>query len=193
MAPHFTPREVAELSGAPKRAVERAIEERVLTPRMVQRGRRERRVLPAHAIAYAAIMRSVKYRMDAPMKRRLAAGLSRLDVAAMRTWRFELEPSVEMDVGRLLGDTMARAAAYGAARDAMIVEDAAILGGAPVIRGTRISVHALLGRLTHGDTVADILSDYPDLTAEAVDAAAIFARSHPLVGRPGGRPWSTAA
>ncbi len=193
MAPHFTPREVAELSGAPKRAVERAIEERVLTPRMAQRGRRERRVLPAHAVAYAAIMRRVKYRMDAPMKRRLAAGLSRLDAVAMRTWRFELEPSVEMDVGRLLGDTMARAAAYGAARDALIVEDAAILGGAAVIRGTRISVHALLGRLTHGDTVADILSDYPDLTAEAVDAAAIFARCHPLVGRPGGRPWSTAA
>lgn len=193
MPSHFTPREVAELSGAPKRAVERAIEERVLTPRMAPRGRRERRVLPAHAVAYAAIMRNVKYRMDAPMKRRLAAGLSRLNVLEMRTWRFELEPSVEMDVGRLVGETMARAAAYGAARDALIVEDPAILGGAPVIRGTRISVHALLGRLTDGDRVADILSDYPNLTAEAVETAAIFARSHPLVGRPGGRPWSTAA
>ena len=88
---------------------------------------------------------------------------------------------------------MARAAAYGAARDRLIVEDPDILGGAPVIRGTRIGVHSILGRLTHGDTVADILADYPELTAEAVEAAAIFARSHPLVGRPGGRPWSAAA
>ena len=193
MQAQFTPREVAELSGAPKRTVEKAIEEKVFTTRMVKRGRRERRVLPAHAVAYAMIMRSVKYRMDAAMKRRLATALSRLGNTELKTWRFELEPAVEMDVGRLVGDSMDRAAAYGAARDKLIVEDEEILGGTPVIRGTRISVYSILGRLTHGDAVADLLSDYPELTAESVEAAAIFARSHPLVGRPGGRPWSAAA
>lgn len=193
MQAQFTPREVAELSGAPKSTVEKAIEEKVFTTRMVKRGRRERRVLPAHAVAYAMIMRSVKYRMDAAMKRRLVTALSRLDNADLKTWRFELEPAVEMDVGRLVGDSMERAAAYGAVRDRLIVEDEEILGGTPVIRGTRISVYSILGRLTHGDAVADILSDYPELTAESVEAAAIFARSHPLVGRPGGRPWPAAA
>jgi len=193
MQAQFTPREVAELSGTPKRTVEKAIEEKVFTTKMVKRGRRQRRMLPAHAVAYALIVRRVKYRMDAAMKRRLATALSRLDNAELRTWRFELEHAVEMDVGRLVGDSMERAEAYGFARDKLIVEDDDILGGTPVIRGTRISVYSILGRLTHGDTVADILSDYPDLTAEAVEAAAIFARSHPLVGRPGGRPWLAAA
>ncbi|MBX3484272.1 DUF433 domain-containing protein [Phenylobacterium sp.] len=193
MRTQFTPREIAELSGAPKSAVEKAIEEKVFTAKRVRRGRRERRVLPAHAVAYVRIVRSVKYRMDPAMKRRLAAALSRLGRHELRTWRFELEPAVEMDVGRLVGDAMDRAAAYGAARERLIVEDEDVLGGTPVIRGTRISVYSILGRIADGDTVADILSDYPELTAEAVEAAAIFARSHPLVGRPAGRPWSTAA
>ena len=55
----LTPREVAELSGAPKRLIEKAIEERVLTVRRRTpgRGRRSgRRMLPAYAVAYAAVM-----------------------------------------------------------------------------------------------------------------------------------------
>ena len=111
MQAHFTPREVAELSGAPKRTVEKAIEEKVFTTKTVKRGRRQRRMLPAHAVAYALIVRRVKYRMDPAMKRRLATALSRLGNAELKTWRFELEPAVEMDVGRLVGDSMERAEA----------------------------------------------------------------------------------
>lgn len=188
----FTPREVAELAGAPKSTVEKAIEERVIRVRKVRRGRRIRRVLPAHAVAYAKILGTLKYRMDPALKRRLAATLSRVDAGGWPASRFELEPAVEVDVGRLVGETMARAEAYGTARDKVIVEDEAILGGTPVIRGTRLSVHAVRGRLDGGDTVEDILEDYPHLTREIVEAAVIYARAHPLVGRPGGRPWAAA-
>jgi len=188
MHAEFTPREVAELSGATKATVEKAIEEKILASRMVKRGRRERRVLSAHAVAYAKIIGAVKYRLDLPMKRRLAAKLATLGSADMKATRFELEPAVEMDIGRLVGDAMERAERYGVARDKLIVEDDDILGGTPVIRGTRMSVYSVLGRIRDGETVAEILSDYPELTREAVEAAVIYARSHPLVGRPGGRP-----
>lgn len=188
----FTPREVAELAGAPKSAVEKAIEERVIRVRKVRRGRRMRRVLPAHAVAYAKILRTLKYRMDPGLKRRLASTLARIDAGAWPGSRFELEPAVEVDVGRLVGETMARAEAYGAARDKAILEDPEILGGTPVIRGTRLSVYAIRGRLDGGDTIEAILEDYPHLTRDMVEAAAIYARSHPLVGRPGGRPWAAA-
>lgn len=186
----FTPREVSELSGAPKSTVEKAIEERVIRVKRVKRGRRVRRVLPAYAVAYAAIARSLKYRMDARLKRRLASVLAEHHGDDWRDSRFELEPAVELDIGRLVGEAMGRAAAYGAARDAVIVEDPEILGGTPVIRGTRLSVYAIRGRLDGGDTIEDILADYPHLTRDLIDAAAIYARSHPLVGRPGGRPWA---
>jgi uncharacterized protein (DUF433 family) len=193
MHAEFTPREVAELSGAPKSTVEKAIEEKILAPRMAKRGRRERRVLPAHAVAYAKIAGSVKYRMSLSMKRRLAAKLALLPNADLGRMRFELEPAVEMDVGRIVGDAVERAEKYGAARDRLIVEDDEILGGTPTIRGTRISVYSVLGRIKDGETVEDILSDYPEIAREAVEAAVIFARTHPLVGRPSGRPWTAAA
>jgi uncharacterized protein (DUF433 family) len=193
MRAEFTPREVAELSGAPKSAVEKAIEEKILSPRMIRRGRRERRVLPAHAVAYVKIIGAVKYRMDRAMKRRLAAKLAGLGGGDFKSMRFELEPAVEMDVGRLVGDAVERAEAYGEIRDRLIVEDEEVLGGAPVIRGTRIGVHAVLGRIKDGDTIEDVLCDHPALSKEAVEAAITYARAHPLVGRPGGRPWSAAA
>lgn len=95
--------------------------------------------------------------------------------------------------GRVVGNAIDTAKTYAAMRDKLIIEDPDILGGTPVIRGTRISVYALLGRLNGGDSVEEILGDYPSLSREAVETAAIYARSHPLVGRPGGRPWSAAA
>jgi uncharacterized protein (DUF433 family) len=187
----FTPREVAELSGAPKSAVEKAIEERVVPARKVRIGRRERRVLPIHAIAYAKFMRAMPVRMDLRSKRAFARAMAR--APQFGSWRYELSPAVELNVGRVVGEAVEHARAYAAARDRLIVEDPDILGGTPVIRGTRLSVHSILGRLNGGERIEDLIEDYPDLTREAVETATIYARSHPLVGRPGGRPWSTAA
>ena len=79
---------------------------------------------------------------------------------------------------------------YQANSDAFIAIDPDVMGGTPVIRGTRVTVYALLGRIEHGETVEDILSDYPDLTSEAIEAAIGYARAHPLVEAPGGRPWA---
>jgi uncharacterized protein (DUF433 family) len=190
----LTPREVAELSGAPQRIVEKAIEERILTVRFHRRGtRRSQRMLPTHAVAYAALMTKLDLKLTAAHKKRLASNLAQLPPAKVRTARFELAPAVEVDVGRLVGDAMDRAEQYHAARDAFIVIDEAMKGGTPVIRGTRMTVYAVLGQIEHGDTVDDILADNPDLSRAAVEAAITYARTHPLVGRPGGRPWADAA
>jgi uncharacterized protein (DUF433 family) len=189
--PEFTPREVAELSGAPKSAVEKAIEERVISARKVRVGRRERRVLALDAIAYTTFMRSMPMPMDLKSKRALGRAIAL--VKEFRTWRYELSPAVELNVGRVVGDAIDFAKSYAALRDKLIVEDPEILGGTPVIRGTRVSVYSILGRLNGGDSVEEILEDHPNLSREAVETAAIYARSHPLVGRPGGRPWSAAA
>jgi uncharacterized protein (DUF433 family) len=189
----LTPREVAELSGAPKRLIEKAIEERVLRVRYRAAGRAKghaRRMLPAHAVAYAAILTKLDLRLTTTHKKRLLSRLARIRPAAIRKARVELAPAVEIDVGRLVGDAMARAERYCAARDASIVIDERIKGGTPVIQGTRMTVYSVLGRIDHGETVEDVLADNPDLSREAVEAAIIYARTHPLMGRPGGRPWA---
>jgi len=42
--------------------------------------------------------------------------------------------------------------------------------GSPVIRGTRVLVSQILGALSGGDSVNDVLEDYPSITAEDVSA-----------------------
>jgi len=195
-AANLTPREVAELSRTPKGVVEKAIEERVLRVSVgAGRGmtRHTRRMLPIHAVAYAAVIRGLDLKLSTAQKKRLASKLAQLRPAEVRTARVELAPAVEIDVGRLVGDAVDRAERYRASRDTSIVIDEAIKGGTPVIRGTRITVYSVLGRLEHGETVDDILNDNPDLSREAVETAIIYARTHPLMGRPGGRPWANAA
>ena len=56
-----------------------------------------------------------------------------------------------------------------------IHSDPAILGGKPVIRGTRISVELVLEYLADGCGIADVLAAYPHLNEEGVRAAAAFA------------------
>ena len=191
----LSPREVAELSGAPSRAIEKAIEERILqVHRRPSRGatRQARRMLPAHAVAYAAVLMKLDLRLTAAQKKRLIGKLAHLRPSEIATARVELAPAVELDVGRLVGDVMDRAERYRLNRDASITVDAAIMGGTPAIRGTRMTVYSVLGRIENGETVDDILDDNPDLSREAVEAAVTFARTHPLMGRPGGRPWARA-
>lgn len=55
--------------------------------------------------------------------------------------------------------------------------------GEPVIRGTPVPVYPIAG-LSKGQTVAEILEDYPSLTREQVEAAVDYAKAYPKKGRP---------
>ena len=50
-----------------------------------------------------------------------------------------------------------------------------IMAGKPVIRGTRLTVDYILNLCAHGATAAEILEEYPGLTAEDVQACFLFA------------------
>lgn len=51
-----------------------------------------------------------------------------------------------------------------------ITLDPDICNGRPVVRGTRIAVQTVLGFLGAGDSVKDVLAEYPALTREDVQA-----------------------
>lgn len=50
-----------------------------------------------------------------------------------------------------------------------------IFGGKPIIRGMRIAVEHIMGKLASGDTVETILREYPFLEPEDIQACLIFA------------------
>jgi uncharacterized protein (DUF433 family) len=50
-----------------------------------------------------------------------------------------------------------------------------VLGGKPVIRGTRLTVEYILNLLAHGASVQEILEEYNGLSAEDIQACFLFA------------------
>lgn len=55
--------------------------------------------------------------------------------------------------------------------------------GRPTIRGMRISVYDILGWFASGMTAQDIMNDFPELTAEDIQAALSYAadREHKIL------------
>jgi uncharacterized protein (DUF433 family) len=53
-----------------------------------------------------------------------------------------------------------------------------VLGGKPIIKGTRLSVEFILELIGSGGSVADIVRQYPVLSEHDVRQAALFASKH---------------
>ena len=56
-----------------------------------------------------------------------------------------------------------------------IVRDLQTCGGVPVFKGTRVTLRTVLASLAEGDSVEEILADFPSLSADDVRAAIAFA------------------
>lgn len=57
----------------------------------------------------------------------------------------------------------------------LITQDPNILGGKPIIAGTRMSVESILELLSSGMEIKDILKEYPFLEKEQIQAAINYA------------------
>jgi uncharacterized protein (DUF433 family) len=58
---------------------------------------------------------------------------------------------------------------------ARITHDPEVMGGRPCIRGMRVTVGTILGLLSTGRSVADVLAAYPYLERDDVHAALSYA------------------
>lgn len=194
-AADFTIRETAALAGVAKTAVDKAIESEVVRARKGKARLKggTTRFLPISAVVYFAVIErsglgptlAVKYKkaIFSEIAKRRGTALSAVEFA----------PGAKLDVRKLAEDRFRVARRYRLARDKHIVSHEKILGGTPVIKGTRMSVYSVLARVQAGETLDDLRRDNPDIPMEALEAAEIYARAHPLRGKPGGRPWRNAA
>ncbi|WP_246812384.1 DUF433 domain-containing protein [Microvirga sp.] len=80
-----------------------------------------------------------------------------------------------------------------AKRDDTIVSDPEILGGMPVIKGTRVLVYDVAASVNAGIPRDRILTAYPTLKEHHLDLAVAYAEANPLQGRARGiAPWAGA-
>lgn len=193
MRAELTINEAAHLAGVSPKLIEKSVESGILRAEKVLDilTRRTTRRLPLAAVPYLSAIND-EWLRDLPIarKRRFWMLLSRHRLAAgARLVELHLNEKITLDMEGLAGNRTRDALTYRMARDEHLFSDPEILGGTPVIRGTRLTVYAILGRLEGGDTLADLSEDYPGIHETAFAAAETYARTHPLRGRPSGRPW----
>jgi uncharacterized protein (DUF433 family) len=186
----LTPNEAAVVAGVTLRDVNRVIDERILPERFysVADGRRVHLaacplvgfyVRAARALTAAerlTLIGRFSERITAPLLARPFEGWAEAD------WRVD-DDFLSVSLSPFVADAHARGARLSAAR-ARVIEDPAILGGAPVVKGTRVPVHDLAASVAAGLARERILAAYPDLDGEALDLAVLYAEAHPARGRP---------
>jgi len=69
-------------------------------------------------------------------------------------------------------------------KDERIIRDTQVCGGEPVFKGTRVTLRTVLASLAAEDTAEEILSGFPSLKPEDIQAAIVFAAASAAVKLP---------
>lgn len=62
-------------------------------------------------------------------------------------------------------------------RTTRITRNPEVLGGKPIVRGTRIAVELIEDWVASGQTSAQIVDDYPSLTLDDVEVALVYSET----------------
>lgn len=183
--PMLTRREAAELVHVPLGALDKAIEQKVVTAHR----RRDRTWLRSEDIGVVALLQKTAFPLPVTVKRKIKRWVRETEpYRAARDSELAISDALVVRWSSELTEMVQAAERYARLRDQWIETAPGIKGGEPVIRGTRISVRAVARRLDHGDTIETLSEDYPDIPVEAFLTAYTYARAHPRRGRPV-RPW----
>ena len=173
----ITRREAAELSGTSETTVKKAVDLKVIPTR--RRGTQSC-IESADVPVLAMLGHLTELRLLTTHKQRLRAWLRTANAAP----EFALTPTLVIRRPEDVEQARERAERYVRLRDEWIVSDPAIKGGEPVIKGSRVSVHTLAGRIGDGEGDAVLDEDFPHIPAEAREVALVYARANPRRGRP---------
>lgn len=191
----LTIKEAAHLAGVAPRRIEKDCEEGIVPRRKTKLWMRKTVAahVPMHAVAYARAMQSLDgIKMEKKSKRLVWKFLrsSKSD----KFGSLELSPGLTLHLEPLVTEVWDRTRIYLETRHEHLAVDSEILGGEPILKGTRITCQSVLGRIEGGETLDDLVEDYPEISKEAFEAALIYAKAHPPRGRPAsGKPWRKAA
>ena len=182
----YTPAQAAAVTGLPLAAVHKAIDSRLIRPRIARSGATVRRLLTKEQLIFLQLE---------------AEGLRLLPVGTRREIAESIQRSPKTEKLRVANGT-AILIEIGSARrrmeshlkqlariEEMVVSDPEIMRGTPVFKGTRIPVDLVADMLAQGATAEEILEGYSTLNKEKIAIAPLYMRAFPRRGRPSRRPW----
>jgi uncharacterized protein (DUF433 family) len=178
----LTPTEAAVVAGVSVREVHRVIDERIVPDSLIS-SKKGGRWLKSDACAFVMF-----YYYSAPSLTSHERSLVIRHICGEKTRNWVVHHGyLTVDLHHFHEETRDRHAALMKARE-MVVEDPDILGGTPVIRGTRIPVHDVAASAAAGVEAERLKAAYPGLDDAQIELASLYAQANPPRGRPrGGR------
>ena len=187
----YTPSEIAALLGLPLKTVNKLIDDNALAGRPSSKKRRSR-ALGFPELAFIAAVKELRQtgdvHIDFQQKILELLRQASLSPKASRKRDLPLTHFLILQIEPLLRSVRETESQLRRARE-MVVEDPEILGGEPVIKGTRIPVYLVADMLAKGATQKEILEGYPTLKEEQLDLARLYSNAYPRRGRPPRHPW----
>ncbi len=177
------------VSAVPLRIVNRMVDERILPESLISRKKGRR--ISADACVYISFFEGTAAHLTRESRKRTISKAAQ----ATSPWHITAdtkvpaegwivwEDGVGVDFSNFAKPAIERLRLLDAARQA-IVSDPEILGGEPVVKGTRVPVYYVAGAIAAGAPLEEILEDYPSIDARAVQLAIAFVEANPRQGRP---------
>jgi uncharacterized protein (DUF433 family) len=186
----YTPSQISAVTGLPLPAVHKAIEHKLIRPKLVREGHLVHRLLSRAQALYLRMEARGLRSLPLAERRQVARAIERdSGIDAM----FISEGSVIVVQCKSARKEVETGLRRLAEATRMVESDPEIMRGAPVFRGTRIPVHAIADMLSQGAPVGEILEGYPALTREKVELAPMYVKAFPRRGRPVMRSWAKRA
>lgn len=177
----LTLNEAAVVAEVSVRNLNRVIDERILPDHFVSVAEGRRRVR-SDGCGYVRFYFGMAERLTADARANVIYAFSHDQLTAPGSWVYK-DDVLTLNVGRFFKETRARHDKLRRARE-RVVEDPAILGGTPTIKGTRIGVHDVAAAVAAGSTAERLRAAYPGLSDEDVELAVLYAEANPPRGRP---------
>ena|ERR1700744_4750895 len=174
--PSLTLSEAGYVLGRSPTTLNKAVDGGVIRARQRKQGKRVQRLLGPSELRFLRLADELGNDLTPAGRRRLYQAVCKL---SLNTHRLKLG-DLDLDLSRIDRDLRVRLE-----RLENIHRRVDHAGRAPeaVIRGTDIPAH-LIAALARGQTVEEILEDFPSLKREQIEAAIEFAKAYPKRGRP---------
>jgi uncharacterized protein (DUF433 family) len=177
----LTATETAVVAGVSVRDVNRIIDERILPETFYST--ESVRSFRVDACALIAFYFQAADRLTSEERQRTILAASNLSLE----WKSRKNCLIQdefltVNLSSFLKSAHDRLARLSEARD-LVVMDEDVLGGTPVIKGTRVPVYDIAASMDAGISMKRILSAYPGLDEKAVELAALYAAANPQRGR----------
>jgi uncharacterized protein (DUF433 family) len=171
----LTLNEAGYVVGQSSRAINRAVDRGVIRAKTQRRGKARLRKVGAAELRFLAITSLVEKDLTPSARRKVYEAVRRLPAEAPRLVLGVMELKLT-DIDQRISERLQRLERVKA-----LVDDGQ--GTDPMLRGTAVPVYAVAA-LARGQSVKEIIEDYPGLTSAQVEAAVEYAKVYPKPGRP---------